>query len=195
MKMIVGLGHRRQMGKDTFGNMLRDSLYKRGASASCVAFSDTLYHAGQIFYGWAGFKSKDYYDWHPQEKMSVLPEVGKSPREILIEMGIWARQICPTTLRECLLHREAAPVDVMIITDVREWNEVEWLQELRKTPPTQTLIMKVERPGVELFGDKLDSALDSFDGWDEIIHNSGSLADLEDLAYKLAYEICLRLEA
>jgi len=42
-------------------------------------------------YAWAGFRDKQYYDYNPDEKERILLPINKTPRQILIDVGMLGR--------------------------------------------------------------------------------------------------------
>jgi hypothetical protein len=166
---LIGLGHKKRVGKDTFANILIEEATRRGIKTNRVSFAGKLYAICHELYSWAGQKTKEQYDGEfEHEKEVVLPVIGKSPRQILIEVGNQLRLVYPDTWLTYALH--TTPMDsVSIITDVRYPKD------------RGGLLIRVTRDGVEVGTDVADTALDGWEGWDLNISNNGSI---EDLRYK-----------
>lgn len=173
---IIGLGHRRRVGKDTFAHILIDKLNKMGIVTEQISFSTPMYQIAEIVYGWAGFKTKEFYDNDEVAKASILPALGKTPRDILIAIGkIFREDIHNDTWIHCAL-TTPRNCTIGIISDVRFPNEFKLIQECGGK------CVKIIRPSYPEFDDPCDSALSKQEGWDYIIENDGTLEDLNKKA-------------
>jgi len=117
-----------------------------------------------------------------------LPAIGKSPRDIWIELGNAARAIAPDvwvrSVIDAPVHQTA---DVLLVSDVRYPNEVSVIRE------RGGLLVKVVRPDVPESDDVADSALAAMpdDQWDMVVVNGG---DKDSLAVKADYVAAFILE-
>lgn len=186
MSYIIGLGHTKGVGKDTFAKMLEEQFEKRGIYARRMAFADPVYEVAYNLFSWAGMKDKAYYDANPAEKGVMLP-IGKTPREILIGIGNGLRDISPDVWIELLLARvEKCADDVVIITDVRYPNE--FMQITKR----DGVLLHVTRENAPKTSDPADDALLGFeDKWDYVVKNDGSLEELQELAKSYALQTML----
>jgi hypothetical protein len=130
---IIGLGHRKRVGKDTFGGMLRDYIraYTQGAiDVRTAAFADKLKSVCHDIYGWAGLKGRQWYEDHPEDRETVLPDLGMTPREIWIKLGTHAvrNHVYQDTWVESLL--QGVTCDVLIVTDMRFPGEADRIRDL-----------------------------------------------------------------
>src|SRR5207253_6678043 len=115
----------------------------------------------------AGFQCKEYYDEYPEEKEIILIKIGKSPRDILIEVGNYLRKVYSRIWIDYLLMAQDE-LAVYIITDVRYYNEVQAIKLLGGS------IYRIDRD-TKKFDDMADSALEDFNEWDGIIDNNKEL--------------------
>jgi len=179
--LIVGFGHRRRVGKDTLADLVWRRLIHAGAKPGRDAFARKLKKEAYHIFGYGGLLEAPHYDNTPDLREKVLPAIGKSPRDIWIELGNAARAIAPDvwvrSVVDAPVHQTA---DVLLVSDVRFPNEADIIRE------RGGLLMKVVRPDVPESGDVADSALADRpdDQWDMIVINGG---DKDALAVKADY--------
>lgn len=174
MPKIVAFGHQKGVGKDQFvkfciellrGKMGKMSLVRRG-------FADKLYDSCYSMYGWAGFKTKTYYDQNPKAKNDKLA-TGFTVRETLIALGNKIREYDKDVWINANL-RESS-FDILFITDMRYPNE---FLHIKAVAPAAAICVKITRPGLPEPTDEADTALNGWDRWDVVIANDGDLNDL-----------------
>lgn len=163
--MIIALGHKKRVGKDTICTLL--SQYFTEYNPKIFSFAQPLKQVTHDLYGWAGLKEGDYYETHPQAKMELLPALGKTPRDIWIETGLFFRGICVDTWAIPTIDK-AKRQRIALISDLRFENEARLLKE------AGAILIRVDRPQVKPTDDAADVALDGFTGWD-IVYNNDSL--------------------
>lgn len=167
--MIIGLGHRANVGKDTLAKMLRKHL----SPSVSVSFADKVKEAVFLIYrGWTSMETPEYYITHPADKDAVIPEIGKSFRDCCICLGNSMRSVHDETWIRAAL-RGDSPDCWIIVTDVRYQNEAEYIKE------QGGLCVRIDRAAAPLRTDVSDTALAEWHGWDAIINNDLSLADME----------------
>jgi hypothetical protein len=161
------------MGKDTCAKFAETELriVERNVKVLRQGFASKLYDVCTQLYGWAGFKTYNHYDQFPEEKEVKLKAIGKSPRDVLIEVGNKIREVHSETWINLLLSR-ARDLDVLLIGDLRYPDEITSVRMIGG------LCVKVDRPNVERFNDVADHNLDQYTEWDFIIRNDGNLQDL-----------------
>lgn len=161
--MIIALGHRKQVGKDTLANLIcRNSLATDLGFIEKCSFAQPLYDMAERYFFDDGFRNKDYYDQFPLEKEIPLKKLNLTPRQILISLGQSMRAISPT------FWIDQVPLDRnIVIPDLRFPNEVEFVKK------HGGIVIKVERPGIEDSNDLADSALADYTGWDYVVQNTG----------------------
>lgn len=170
--MIIGIGHRQQVGKDHAARLI-----SRTYDIAHVSFAKPLYDICERTYAAKGFKSKEFYDHYPFQKEVYLPDIGMTPRQILIEVGSNCfRKIYDKTWIDLALHRPC------VVSDVRFLNEAE---EIKKRGG---VLIKVERD-VFKSSDVADSNLEEYTGWDHIIKNDSDLTSFNEKVLKIAEKI------
>lgn len=186
---IIALGHYRRVGKDSLADFIIEACYRRNPTVRVAKRSWAL-KLKQIcheLYGWAGLREPEFYETSGGALLRevVLPEIGKSPRQIWIDMGTPA-------IRECVYHRtwvdylmrSKHDLDAMIITDTRFFNEVEAVRQ------AGGLVVKVIRPGFPPGENQPDRELLGYRHWDNVIGSSGDFAELRSWAAGYAGWIC-----
>lgn len=174
--MIIAFGHRKQQGKSTCAELLKQNIIVAQGleSVEIRAFSDPLYEICHQLYGWDGFKKREHYEAFPSDKEVPLPVIGKSPRQILIDFGTLGirQQVYSETWVKYLIN--TLNNKITLIPDLRFHNEAEALKE------AGALLVKVVRPKAILENDVADEDLDDFEGWDLTIINDGTKRQLND---------------
>lgn len=179
--ILIGIGHAKRHGKDTVAQFLIEKLRQLGYVAVRVSFADKLKEVCYIAYRWAGLRPGDYYDHpdHAAEREIVLPKVGKTPRQIWIEVGNKLREVHPETWINAALD-DSRNADFIVIPDTRYPNEVDAIKA------AGGFVVKVHRPGLPEANDVADCALKDFNDWDDVISNVGDLDRLKFHAETLA---------
>jgi hypothetical protein len=168
--MIIALGHKKGVGKDTGALLVAEKLREEGYGVNVLSFASKLYAlCNELF---PGFQSKDHYDRHWEEKKHPLPLLGKSPREVLLDVGCFMRSVYANvwvdrTLRDCT-------AQVNIITDCRFLNEAEAVRK------QGGVLVHIKRPSTPATEDHVDCILDGHDWSDYIVYNSGTPEQLRD---------------
>ena len=181
--LIIGLGHRRGVGKDTLTNLMCYHLREKGFDVKHVSFATKLYDICHQLFGWAGFKLQSEYNRDYASKEVILPKIGKSPRQILIEVGNHIRSVYSEVWVHSVLHEKC---DIVISSDLRYPNEYTAIKA------ANGVAIKVVRPGVPEYDDIADSALKDHHNWDYTIINDGSIGALDTQARELCDEIIKR---
>jgi hypothetical protein len=180
---IIAFGYQKGSGKDTAGKFL-DILLRANNIKSCRAsFADKLKDIAFQLYGWAGLKRGIYYETHRDQKEVVLPTLGLSPRDIWIQVGNKLREVYQDTWIDFVL--QGTHCDVAIITDLRFPNEGYKLLELGAT------LIEMRRPGIEVGTDPAEVDLIGWSRWNYLIHNDGSLSDLNSKIKTIADDLKL----
>lgn len=195
--LIIGLGHRKRVGKDAFAEFLDNELAKRGCRVFRLAFANEMKDSAFQLFDMLGLKTRIYYDKYPEERKYCLPVGTKTPRQIWIEYGNAMRSIYPDIWVDklyCALYdvqhfttRNVFQPRAYIIPDVRFPNEANAVKSWGG------LLFKIERPGAPVDSDGADDALDEYDGWDDIIHNDAGLGELSAEASKLAQRLVAQM--
>jgi len=170
---VVGFGHRSRVGKDTCAKFLNTELRMLGISTVHVSFASKLKEVCFDLYGWAGLKRAIHYENCPADRQIVLPALNKTPVQIWVEVGNKLRDVYPLTWVQAAL-RGQTNVKVVIVSDVRYQNEVDAIRDLGGK------VYKVKNSRAVVLDTIADNALQEVpdDGWDGIIENEGTIADL-----------------
>ena len=170
--MIVGFGHRAQVGKDTAGDWLVNQGWERLAFADLVR--QVLYTLDPV----VDPVSTDYYFCLKNMVDKMGWEITKSNHEVrglLQRLGHGLREILDPAVRCRPVIREAELLDEsgtnVVITEVRYMNEVEAIWKANGR------VYRIDRD-VPLLNPSGEAQLDEFQGWDGVIDNNGSINDL-----------------
>lgn len=167
---IIAFGHRRRVGKDTAGKYLLQYIrteHKELTVERCSPgdrIKDTAYH----MFKWAGLNQGVYYENNPTLKEEIIPVLGKSPRQIWIDIGNAGRAIDVRVWIESALSQASS--DLVILTDTRTEVEIDYVRKFGG------ICVRIDR-NIPKANDNLDCALSDFDNWDYIIENNGALKD------------------
>jgi hypothetical protein len=171
--IIVGLGHRARTGKDAIAAHLANAYcFKR------VAFADSL---KAVVGDLAPYLRPDIADRIADLGVDRAKngDYGDPTRDLLVVLGnAMRRHVNPDTWVRAVTENLVADWPY-VVTDVRYPNEVEALRRLGAT------LVRVDRPDVPLRDDIADNALASFDGWDQVLVNDGTLQQLQAKANEL----------
>lgn len=181
MTQIIGLGHYSRTGKDTFANYLVDALreLQPGIRVGRKSFASKLKDICHDLYGWAGMGDEDFYNVKANEHLRTVPMPALNnltPVDVWVKMGTLAvrDKVYDPTWVDYILEGDWG-LDVMIIPDVRFFNEVEALYG------KDAHLIKIVRPG---FGPKMtvaDLALYDYTGWCNVIGDHREPDGMENL--------------
>lgn len=170
MSVLIGLGHRKGMGKDTVGQILvSEHGFCRLAFVDAIKASlCTLAHLFDRRIADA------ICELGIEEAKRSAPEV----REALVTLGAtMRREVGPNVWVDGLARRiESEPGGRFVVTDVRAEREV------RAIRGRGGLLVGVDRPGVAVGRDPADDALAGWDQWDAVVTNDGGLDGLAEQA-------------
>jgi hypothetical protein len=165
--MIIGIGYKKRSGKDTIGEHLIDAHDFQRA-----AFADKLKEVTAAMFDWHGARMLA-----DDQKEVVDAFWGLSPRQALQLMGteagrqvfghdIWVKHV----KRKMLSYPEQRD---WVITDVRFPDEAQAIRDWGG------VLWRVDRPGL-VGGDvhASETSMDGYEGWDEVIVNDGTIAEL-----------------
>lgn len=175
--IIIGIGYKKGVGKDTVANRLVD---KHGFTR--MSFADPLKEACRVIFHFT--EAQLYGD----KKEVVDPRWGKTPRQILQMMGtdavrniidkdVWIKSL--KIKIENLVRANPGKQLRIAVPDVRFPNEADAIHSMEGGE-----VWKVDRvlPTNEFSYHASEVALDPYKNWSAILNNRGSMADL----YKLA---------
>lgn len=164
---ILALGHRAQTGKDTLAGFMATQirLTNRRVNVQVAGFADEMKDFCYKMYSWAGLKRKEHYETHPEDKKVILTPLGKTVRDLWIEVGNHMRLYDNDVWVRALLTRPQ--VDILIVKDCRFPNEFEMVKKLGGH------CVKVVRDDVPVLDNVADNALDDCSEWDLVVDNNG----------------------
>ena len=189
--IIVGLGHRKRVGKNEFGYMLADYLEDRGFNTQILAFAEAMKEMAACIFDGYGLRNAHHYEINPEHKEQPLSVINKTPRQIWIEFGnamraidpdIWVRIVRRAIDGEMLrekLHHVRKP-RAFIITDVRFPNEAD---AIRSWGGHLAVIRRYLAP---VSNDPAELALEWYGYWEWTVDNNGTLEHLAKQAENYA---------
>lgn len=181
--MIIGIGHRKRVGKDALALILSDKLRQRHKGAVYIdKFAGHLRDTVDFMFSEIdGFPTLANIENELVDKDTILPVYNKTIRDIYIATAAFIRSINPNALSAPVFDYykdNAADNPLCIIADVRLKSEVD---EIRRR---NGKLIRVDR--ITMYpSDHVDDELQNYDSWDAVIDNNGSLADLEKQADRL----------
>ncbi len=163
MALIIGIGHQKYVGKDTFTGFCIDVLRteRRKLNIKRRGFADKVYEFCHSVYGWAGFQPKTFYDQNPERKNDVIYK-GKTVRDLLIEIGTPVMRAYDDEIwiNACLKSKDH---DVLFVTDLRFPNEFTAVEA------EGGILVRIVKPGLPVPTDVADTALN---GWEDRWHHT-----------------------
>ena len=181
---VVGLGCTAQVGKDTAAEYLERKYPGR---VKRVAFADKLKKTAMDLFGLSWEQC-----YGPTEvKEAIDPRYGKSPRQIMQELGekmreiyedIWVDTVFYTTIPS----HEKEGFDCFVISDMRYPNEADGIHSRRGH------VVKIKREGVGVIAGKehsSETAMRDYQDFDFVIENNSSFWDYFDKLDQLMEEI------
>lgn len=187
--IIIGIGHKKGVGKDTVANRLVDSY-----GFIRMSFADPLKEACRIIFH---FSDEQLYG---NLKEVIDPRWGKSPRQILqlfgtdalravIDKEVWIKslKIKIQNLASRTIHKQLK----IVVPDVRFPNEAEAIKSM-----TDGSLWKVVRdlPSNEFSLHESEIALDTYNGWNEILLNNNTMAVLYQRVDQLVNQLTTQKE-
>ena len=158
--MIVGISGKAQSGKDTVGAHL---VSKHGFIR--VASADALKRIAMRTFNWDGAKDA--------RGRKFLQDLATAVRGY--DPDFWIN----ITLQEIERQQKANNTYPLqernfVITDVRYTNEADLLKK------AGAVLIRIEREGIVKFDHESETQLDNYDGFNYLISNNGTIADLEE---------------
>lgn len=169
---VLAFGHEKGVGKDESAKFAMQYLRFTGRYKNIIkcGFADKMKDICHQLYSWADLKDRHYYDQYREEREKILPRIGKTPRQLWIDVGMGMREIFEDTWVHFLLN--AIRADFVVISDLRFPNEAEAIKAVGGK------VIKIDRPSVPHVSDPADDPLLYYTGWSDRIINDGTLGDL-----------------
>jgi hypothetical protein len=170
--VIIALGHRSRVGKDTAAKMLVQVLRLSGKHREVrkASFAKVLKDAAHLIRGHSGLQPGDFYEDHPERRKDVIIHGAEGPIDVVdywIKLGQAVRSFDPAAWCDAVL--ALRPKDgVLVISDLRFPNEGDAIHALGG------LCIRVDNPRVtQLRGS--DVFLEDWTKYDEILVNDRDL--------------------
>jgi len=186
---VIAIGHYARVGKDTFANSVIANVRHLNPDIRVgkVPWAMKLKDVCHQLYAWAGLRELEFYETEPGASLRevVLPAVGKSPRQIWIDMGTAAvrEKVYERTWLDYVLKSDLG-LDIVLIPDTRFYNEAAAVKEVGGE------LIKIVRPGYGPGKNKPDRELLNFDGWDNIFGETGDIEELRRWGEMYARWLC-----
>jgi hypothetical protein len=172
--MLIGLGHLARVGKDAVGDYL---VSYHGFKKT--AFAESLKEACRVIF------HLDDRHLHGELKEVMHPFWETTPRDILQRVGTEALRRGfdeDVWVKSAHLRIQRAPTTNWVLTDVRFPNESE---AIKSWGGQVFRIDRAERPDLIATNQHAsETSMDSYDGWDGVISNVGTLNELYAAARK-----------
>lgn len=167
--IVIALGHRSRTGKDTLAKFLKNRIIEVNPKldVKICGFADKLKEACQLIYGWAGVKSGQYYEEHPEEREIIIPQIGKSVVQLWIDFGEHGRIYDPMMWVRPMF--ENPNTDVLIIKDLRNLIECDFVDMYDGGK------YKIEKSDVPHRPNSIDDNLANYENWTDVFKNDGDL--------------------
>lgn len=171
--MIIAIGHRSGVGKDTAAKMLVSMLRLSGKwrEVQKISFAKPLKDAAHVIWGCYGLKPGEHYEEHPECKDDILPIIDKSARQLWIDLGQHVRSIYANSWRDAALGHDDHD-KVVVIADMRFTNEFEGVRS------KDGLCIKLDSTRGTWHAS--DHELKDRNDWDCYINNDGGKTQLHD---------------
>jgi len=166
--VLIGMGHQTGVGKDTAARGIR--AYLPWISVEVRKFAYDLKYITYLMFKCYGMQPPDYYEQHREERSKPLPGIGKTPLELMIEVGGKGREIHEHVWRDQALD-DLPDKGLCIFTDVRGVNEAEAIRE------RGGLLLKIVRPDAPST-QALDHMIPEDYPWHEVLVNDGTPQEL-----------------
>jgi hypothetical protein len=191
---VVLISGKKQHGKNTVANFLKDFASEKGYNVVEMAFADPLKTVAQQL-----FRLTPRQIWNGHEKETVDGRWGMTPREIMQKLGtevgrsihseVWVRNLC-YRIQEQKFDQTCPAPTIVLVTDTRFPNEV----EVPKKILGNVVTVRVNRQGMPTTAfdnHPSETSLDDYSSWDFVIHNDTGLEDLKLDCKNLAEFLCV----
>lgn len=191
--LFVGIGHKKQHGKDTLAAMLRARLALRDIVSEVTWFAKPLKDLAIATYGltheqcWGSDEDKNTLTSVTWSDLGFLPSGHGgflSARRVLQSLGVQMRERFPGIWANAPFKKSwASDTQVVVIPDTRFEDEALNFKE------HGGIVVRVTRDRMPVDNHPSETALDTFDGWDFDIQNRTDKLALHAEACELAEHI------
>lgn len=192
-KIIVGIGHRSGVGKDTLAKFLDGQLrcQQPGLIVKKVSLAWKLKEVCHSLYAWAGVKSPIHYENHREDRHIPISALGGiTVVDLWVKFGTRAvrEHVYDGTWLDYVVRGQKEQIDVLIVPDTRQENEALLFRSL------DGVLIRVDNPRVpNREGVTIDDDLQHWKDWDYIFNNVGTIREIMEYAEKIAELILRRL--
>jgi len=189
---VVLISGKKQHGKNAVASFLKNYLTSKGFNVIEMAFADPLKEMAKSV-----FRLTPRQIWNGQEKETLDKRWGMTPREIMQKLGtevgrsihpdVWVLNLC-YRIKEAEFEKNCPNPTVVLVTDTRFPNEV----EIPKKILSEIATIRVNRPGMPATpfdSHPSETSLDSYNDWDYLINNFGTVEDLRKQCLSIVEEI------
>ena len=172
---VILIGGKARSGKDTLADFLTENLEKQGKKVCKIQVGQYIKYYAMKYFGWNG-------------------EVETKPRDLLIELGteIIRKKIDPDFHIDRLIQDIKVLsyfYDTFVVSDIRFPVEIEKPKKEFDNVTTIKMIRNSDELNDAQKSHVTETGLDSFNSFDYVIENEGSLEELKEKAMKIVKEI------
>ena len=172
---VILIGGKARSGKDTLADFLTENLEKQGKKVCKIQVGQYIKYYAMKYFGWNG-------------------EEETKPRDLLIELGteIIRKKIDPDFHIDRLIQDIKVLsyfYDTFVVSDIRFPVEIEKPKKEFDNVTTIKMIRNSDELNDAQKSHFTETGLDSFNSFDYVIENEGSLEELKEKAMKIVKEI------
>ena len=172
---VILIGGKARSGKDTLADFLTENLEKQGKKVCKIQVGQYIKYYAMKYFGWDG-------------------EEETKPRDLLIELGteIIRKKIDPDFHIDRLIQDIKVLsyfYDTFVVSDIRFPVEIEKPKKEFDNVTTIKMIRNSDELNDAQKSHVTETGLDSFNSFDYVIENEGSLEELKEKAMKIVKEI------
>ena len=172
---VILIGGKARSGKDTLADFLTENLEKQGKKVCKIQVCQYIKYYAMKYFGWNG-------------------EEETKPRDLLIELGteIIRKKIDPDFHIDRLIQDIKVLsyfYDTFVVSDIRFPVEIEKPKKEFDNVTTIKMIRNSDELNDAQKSHVTETGLDSFNSFDYVIENEGSLEELKEKAMKIVKEI------
>ena len=172
---VILIGGKARSGKDTLADFLTENLEKQGKKVCKIQVGQYIKYYAMKYFGWDG-------------------EEETKPRDLLIELGteIIRKKIDPDFHIDMLIQDIKVLsyfYDTFVVSDIRFPVEIEKPKKEFDNVTTIKMIRNSDELNDAQKSHVTETGLDSFNSFDYVIENEGSLEELKEKAMKIVKEI------
>ena len=185
--VFIGIGHKKQQGKDKFADMLQENLTELGFVAVRRSFATGVKRLAEDLFGltvrqcWGDDNDKATLTKVRGCDMGLPSTALLTARQVLQQVGTDLRECWPGVwTRPVLDEVYEPPTDFVIISDLRFVDEASAIHERGGQ------VIRISRPHTDSDPHYSENALNGWKWWDASIWNDGTLAELSRVAGNFA---------